>query len=267
MSEIHFKGAMPAFYDRYLGPISFAPYAAETAARVKALGPRRVLETACGTGIVTYAMRDALPENVEIVATDLSPAMVDFAAAKQPDARISWQQADAQKLPFPDRSFDVVVCQFGVMFFPDKPQGLREAKRVLAPKGRFIFTAWDGLENNELPRINAEAVAELFPDDPPTFMQRVPYGYHDQATIMAQLRDAGFATVNIDIVQKNPDVASARDYAIGSCQGGPLRNEIEQRDPGGLERATDAAASALEKRFGLGPFTVTTQALVVTASV
>jgi SAM-dependent methyltransferase len=211
-------------------------------------------------------MRDALPANVEIVATDLSQAMVDFAAAKQPDARISWQQADAQKIPFPDRSFDVVVCQFGVMFFPDKPQGLREARRVLAPGGRFIFTAWDGLENNELARINAKAVAELFPDDPPTFMQRVPYGYHDQAAITAQLRDAGFAKVSIDIVQKKPDVANARDYAIGSCQGGPLRHEIESRDANGLERATEAAAGALEKRFGLGPFTVTTQALVVTAS-
>jgi ubiquinone/menaquinone biosynthesis C-methylase UbiE len=266
MTDVLFKGAMPAFYDRYLGPIAVAPYAAEMAARVKALAPRRVLETACGTGIVTYAMRDALPANVEIVATDLSQAMVDFAAAKQGDVRISWQQADAQKLPFPDRSFDVVVCQFGVMFFTDKPQGLREAKRVLAPKGRFIFTAWDGLENNELPRISAKAVAELFPDDPPTYTARVPYGYHDQAAITAQLREAGFGEVKIDVVQKKPDVASARDYAIGSCQGGPLRNEIESRDPGGLERATDAAAGALEKRFGLGPFTVTTQALVVTAS-
>lgn len=266
MTEVLFKGAMPAFYDRYLGPIAFAPYAAEMAARVKALAPRRVLETACGTGIVTYAMRDALPGNVEIVATDLSQAMVDFAAAKEPKARITWQQADAQKLLFPDGSFDVVVCQFGVMFFPDKPQGLREARRVLVPGGRFIFTAWDGLENNELPRINANAIAELFPDDPPTFMQRVPYGYYDQAAIRAQLRDAGFAEVTIGIVQKMPDVASARDYAIGSCQGGPLRNEIEARDPGGLERATDAAARAVEKRFGLGPFTVTTQALVVTAA-
>ncbi len=147
-----FKGSMPAFYDRYLGPIQFVPWAAETAARIGRLKPARLLETACGTGIVTLAMADASP-GTQIVATDFSQPMLDFAAAKRPGAKIEWKMADAQALPFPDASFDMLVSQFGVMFFPDKAKAYAEARRVLKPGGQFLFTAWDKLEHNELPRV------------------------------------------------------------------------------------------------------------------
>jgi ubiquinone/menaquinone biosynthesis C-methylase UbiE len=192
MTELVFKGGMPAFYDRYLGAITFAPYAAEIAGRVAALTPQRILETACGTGILTLAMAECLPPTAQIVATDLSQPMVDFAAAKRGDPRITWRQADAQDLPFADTVFDLVVCQFGIMFLPDKRKGLREACRVLRPGGRFVFTSWDGLDHNALPQTAVAAIAALFPADPPSFMQRVPYGYHDRATIAAQLKSAGF---------------------------------------------------------------------------
>jgi ubiquinone/menaquinone biosynthesis C-methylase UbiE len=266
MDDLVFKGSMPAFYDRYLQPALGGAYVPETVMRVKALAPRRLLETACGTGAVTYAIADAMP-GIEIVATDISEAMIDFAKGKRPGGDIVWHQADAQRLAFPDASFDVVVCQLGVMFFPDKVQGMREARRVLRPGGRFLFTVWDSLDRNELQRLCAEAVAGMFPDDPPTYTRRIPFGYHDHAVIAAQLRDAGFTDVQIDTVRKTHAPESARDFAIGTCQGGGLRGEIEKRDPGALERATDVVTQALERRFGSGPIRSEGQVLMVAATV
>ena len=260
-----FNGSMPAFYDRYLGPVAFVPYAVEMAKRVRGVNPARVLETACGTGIVTYSIADAFPEGLEIVATDLSQPMLDFASAKRPASSVIWHQADALDLPFADASFDAVVCQFGVMFFPDKLKGMREARRVLKPTGYFLFSVWDSLQENELPRTSALAIAAMFPDDPPTFIQRVPYGYNDPVAIKAQLHDAGFKVVEVDKVAKKLEVSSARDYACGAAQGGPLRNEIEKRDADGLERATELATRAIEKRFGQGSFTADSQALFFSA--
>jgi SAM-dependent methyltransferase len=258
-----FKGSMPAFYDRYLGPIQFAPWAGETAARVAKRAPARLLETACGTGIVTYAMADAAPRT-GIVATDFSQAMLDFAAAKRPDAKIEWKVADAQALPFADASFDMLVCQFGVMFFPDKAKAYSEARRVLKPGGCFLFCVWDKLEYNELPRISSAAIGELFPNDRPTFMARGPYGYNDIPAIEGALRAAGFARVEAETLTRRVR-ATARDQAVGTCQGGPLRNEIEARDPNGLERATAAVTRALEKEYGSGEFEAKNQAIFISA--
>ena len=258
-----FKSSMPAFYDRYLGPIQFAPWAAETAARVAKRKPVLLLETACGTGIVTCAIADASPQT-DIVATDFSQPMLDFAASKRSDAKIEWKQADAQALPFLDASFDMLVCQFGVMFFPDKAKAYSEARRVLKPGGCFLFVVWDSIEANELPRTSAAAVAALFPADPPTFMQRVPYGYFDVFEIERALRAAGFARVEAETLTQRLR-ATARDHATGTCQGGPLRNEIEARDPDGLARATEAVTRALEEKFGSGEFEARSQAIFVTA--
>ena len=255
---------MPAFYDRYLGPIQFAPWAATMAGRVAAQGPMQILENACGTGIVTYAIRDASPQS-ELVATDISQDMLDFAAAKRPDAGIVWKQADAAALPFTEASFDSVVCQFGIMFVPDKDKAYTEARRVLRRGGAFLFTVWDSLDNNPLQRISAAAIASLFPADPPTFMQRVPYGYNDMEAIVRALHKAGFARVAHERLSVRIR-ATAADQAIGACHGGPLRNEIESRDPDGLARATRAVARALEEKFGTGEFETTNQAFVITAN-
>jgi ubiquinone/menaquinone biosynthesis C-methylase UbiE len=260
-----FVGSMPALYDRYLGPFIFEPYAQDLAERVVRFGPQRLLETAAGTGIVTRAMARALPATAAITATDLNQAMVDHAAAQTKAGNVTWRQADALALPFADDAFDAVVCQFGVMFFPDKGAGFREALRVLKPGGRFLFNVWDRIEENEISRVLTDAVAALFPADPPRFLARTPHGYHDVVVIRDQLGQAGFTRVEIETVEKRGRAPSPRDPAIGFCQGSPLRSEIEARDAGRLEEATEAAARAIAARFGPGPIEGKIQAHVVSA--
>ena len=175
-----FAGSIPEIYDRYLVPLLFESYALDLAERVAKIEPQHLLETAAGTGVLTRAMAARLPAHTRIMATDLNQPMLDYAAARQPDPqRIDWRQADALALPFEDRSFDVVACQFGAMFFPDKIAAYREARRVLKPDGHFLFNVWDQISENEFADVVTEALAELFPQDPPRFLARTPHGYHE----------------------------------------------------------------------------------------
>ena len=241
-----FAGSIPALYDRCLGPLLFEPYAEEMARRAAAIAPADLLETAAGTGIVTAALARALPE-ARIVATDLNQAMLDVAAQRIDSAKVKFQAADAQALPFEDGSFDLIVCQFGVMFFPDRGTAYREARRVLRPGGRFLFNVWDRLEENPASEAAAMAVAALFPDDPPDFLRRVPFSYFDKEAVERDLRAAGFGRVEADTVTLEHGPASPADAAAGLCQGSPLRSEIEERDASRLGEATAAAEAALER--------------------
>ncbi len=261
-----FAGSVPANYDRYMGPLFFEPFARYVARRLSGLRTGAVLETAAGTGIVTAALAATLPPAVSITATDLNQPMLDHAATQTADARIAWQRADALALPFPDGSFDAVVCQFGAMFFPDKAAAYREARRVLRPGGSFLFSVWDRIEENGFADVVTQAVAALFPADPPSFLARTPHGHHDIAALRHDLGAAGFAGIAIETVAARSRAASHRDPAIGYCQGTPLRNEIEARDPARLDEATEAAAAALGSRFGYGAVDGKIQAHVVTAS-
>ncbi len=260
-----FAGSIPALYDHYLGPLIFEPYAVDLAARLGDVRSGSVLETAAGTGRLTRALVRSLPAPVRIVATDLNQPMLDFAAARTDSARVTWRQADALSLPFASGAFDAIVCQFGVMFFPDKAAAHREALRVLKPGGRLLFNVWDRIEDNELAHLVTEAVAGLFPADPPQFLARTPHGYHDPARIRDELQVAGFQRIAVETVEHRSRAASPRDPAIGFCQGTPLRNEIEARNPNRLGEATDAATEAIAARFGLGPIDAKIQAHVVMA--
>lgn len=245
-SDTVFAGSIPALYHDHLGPLLFEPYAEDLARRAAALGPGRILETAAGTGIVTEALLRALPD-AEIVATDLNQAMLDVAAARIASPHVRFEQADAQSLSFDDRRFDLVVCQFGVMFFPDRIGAYREARRVLRPGGRFLFNVWDSLDENPVSKAVADTVAGLFPSDPPSFLSRTPFGYHDPARIAADLGAAGFTAIDSETVRLSSPVVSARATAIGLTQGSPLRAEIEAHGEGALERAADAVAATLER--------------------
>ena len=264
-TDTKFAGSIPELYDRYLGPLLFEPYAEDLARRLSVLQRGTLLELAAGTGVVTRALRTALPSSVRIVATDLNDGMLKVAADRISAPTVSFQRADAQKLPFADGSADAIVCQFGMMFMPDKSAAEREAARVLVPGGLFVFNVWDRLANNEVSLIVTRALAALYPQDPPRFFERTPFGYFDAAAIRAELEAAGFQRIEIDTVELVSQAVSAEHVAIGMCQGTPLRGEIESRNPEGLAAATAAVASALEARFGAGPFENRMSALVVTA--
>jgi ubiquinone/menaquinone biosynthesis C-methylase UbiE len=261
-----FAGSIPEIYDRFLVPLIFESYARDLAERVAKVEPREVLETAAGTGVLTRAMAARLPAQARIVATDLNQPMLDHAAARERgEGRVTWRQADALALPFEDQSFDAVACQFGVMFFPDKVRGFKEARRVLKPGGRFVFNVWDQISENEFADVVTETLATVFPQDPPRFMARTPHGYHDVAKLREQLTMAGFASISIETRGDISKAPSPRDPAVAYCQGTPLRNEIEARDPSGLEAATQACAEALALRFGSGPVDGRIRAHVITA--
>jgi len=260
-----FHGSIPALYDNFLVPLIFEAYAADLGNRLASTSVARVLEIAAGTGVVTRLLASALPERVSIVATDLNRPMLDYASALGTRRPVEWRQADAMQLPFADGTFDAVVCQFGVMFFPDKPKGFSEARRVLRPEGHFFFNVWDRIEENEFADTVTTALASLFPDDPPRFMARTPHGYHDRSTIERDLAESGFSVApRITTVAARSRAKSSRVPAVGYCQGTPLRNEIEARDAARLGEATDFAAEAIARRFGRADVDGKIQAHIVT---
>jgi SAM-dependent methyltransferase len=260
-----FTGSIPKLYDAYLVPLIFEPYAADLAKRLKTRSLSRILELAAGTGVVTRALAFVLPETVAIVATDLNQAMIDHASSVGTRRAIEWRQSDAMALPFPDGTFDAVVCQFGVMFFPDKSKAFSEARRVLRPGGVFIFNVWDRIEDNEFADTVTTALEAVFPKDPPRFLARTPHGYHDHGVIARDLAAGGFAaSPRIDTVAARSRATSPRIPAIAYCQGTPLRNEIEARDAARLAEATDVAAGAIARRFGRGEVDGKIQAHIVT---
>lgn len=261
-SDKAFTGSVPTIYERYMVPFNFAPYAVDLAARVAALKPKEVLEIAAGTGALTVELLRQLPRDTALIATDLNQAMLDVAATKLPHGAVTLRACDAMQLPFPDQSFDVVACQFGVMFLPDKTAGFRGIRRVLSEGGQFLFSVWDKLESNVLSAVVEAAVAKAFPDDPPAFFRRTPFGYHEEAAITAALRDAGFSDVRAETLTLPSRAPSADHVAIAICQGTPLRGEIEQRAPGRLAQITDLAREAVVASHGRGPVEAPMQALV-----
>ncbi len=260
-----FSGSIPRLYETHLVPLIFQPYAADLKRRVGSMNVSRILEVAAGTGVVTRALATLAGEGISIVATDLNQAMLDEAAAVGTARPVQWKRADAMALPFPDEGFDAVVCQFGVMFFPDKAKAFSEARRVLKPGGVFVFNAWDRLSENEFADTVTTALEAVFPKDPPRFLARTPHGYHDRLTIERDLVTGGFTkSPQIATVAARSRAKSARVPAIAYCQGTPLRNEIEARDASRLAQATDIAADAVAQRFGTHSLDGKIQAHVVT---
>lgn len=240
-----FIGSIPEHYDRRLGPVIFADYAADIARRAAACSPARVLETAAGTGIVTRQLRNRLPASAHLVATDLSPPMLEVARTKiRPGEQAEFQLADATALPFQNGSFDSVVCQFGVMFFPEKDKTYCEVHRVLAPGGRYLFNVWDSPRHNPFGRIAHDVVGSFFPDDPPQFYS-VPFSYHQLDPIKESLIDAGFTDITIAVIRQEKEVTNTTLFAQGLVYGNPAIDQIRARGGTDPDRVVEAMTQAL----------------------
>ncbi len=263
--DAHFVGAIPEVYERLLVPMIFRAAATRLAALVADAGPSDILETAAGTGALTRALVLSCPD-ASITATDLNQPMLDAAAARTPDgASVKWQQADALALPFEDQAFDSVVCQFGVMFFPDRVRGYREARRVLRPGGSFIFNVWDRIENNEVPYVIESALIDAAPEHPLVFMSRTPHGYFSPSQIRADLERAGMPDMTITTVDGTGRTTPS-EAATAYCQGTPLRAAIENHDTLVLAEATKIAEGALLRHFGPGPISAPIRSFEVVAT-
>ena len=256
-----FTGVIPHIYDHGLGPVLFAGYAAEMARRVAALGPANVLEIAAGTGIVTRELRDALRPSSRLTATDLNPPMLDVARAKfQPAEDVVFQAADALDLPFGDASFDAVVCQFGIMFYPDRDQANREAFRVLKPGGHYLFSTWDSHDHNPSGRIGHSAVQGFFPDNPPPFY-RVPFSCHEIDPIRQAINQAGFTGFHADIVTLDKIIPDTPAFAHAMVHGNPLATQVAERGGKADDLVADILA-ALHTEIGPDPIRMPLQALM-----
>ena len=251
---------MPDAYDRHLAPVLFRPFARDLARRAAGLRPARVLEIAAGTGVLTAELLAASP-TTQVTATDLNPAMVATGAQRVPQAR--WEPADASDLPFADGAFDLVVCQFGVMFLPDKPRAYREFARALTPGGRVLVSTWDRLETHAFDRAVVEALGRVFPGDVPPFLAKVPHGYADAEVVRGHLREAGYVVDLVETVTVEGHAASAADVATGFCTGTPLRGEILAR--GDLEATTRRMRTEMTALLGEGPVSAPMSAHVVLA--
>jgi ubiquinone/menaquinone biosynthesis C-methylase UbiE len=259
-----FAGSIRELYDRYLGPVMFEPYAADLARRVADRAGDAVLETACGTGILTRHLRARLPTAVRLVATDLNQPMFDYARAALASAdRIDWRRADCTATSFPPASFTALACQFGVMFVPDKAAVFREARRVLVDGGLLAFNVWDSLAANPYARVAQEAIAGFFPADPPRFYD-LPYGFGDPKPWRALLDAHGFREPEVETVAFEARSPTARDLAIGLVRGTPVANMLAERG-GDFERLVEAVAAALAELGGAAPFRSPQRALVFAA--
>jgi ubiquinone/menaquinone biosynthesis C-methylase UbiE len=244
-----FTGTIPGNYDQYMGPLFFEPYAIDLAGRIKGQSPKKVLEIACGTGRVTNHLRRALPSGAELIATDLNAGMLAVARHNLSKENIEFKEADAQALPFADNSFDLIICQFGFMFVPDKPKAFAEAFRVLAPGGKLLFNTWDKLENNEASFIVRNVVAEALGK---AEFYSIPFSMHDKQQIELLLSDAGFKKITLSRVSKKGTGVTASETAKGLLLGTPAFKQIMESNKVKPEELVSIAQQRLEAVYGKG---------------
>jgi ubiquinone/menaquinone biosynthesis C-methylase UbiE len=263
-SESAFSNALADNYDQYLGPLLFEPYAEDLANRIHSKGYKKVLELACGTGRLTRHLIGVLPPEAKLIATDRNAEMIKLASKLVAEEKIEWQIADAQQLAFPDGTFDLVVCQFGFMFMPDKMNAFSEVHRVLKNGGCLLFNTWDKIENNGAIYLGNQIICSYFPENPPSYY-RVPFSLSQPDMLDTSLKATGFKTIQVTSVEKEGMSPSAKDAAIGIVQGNPIQAKIIEKDPALVNVILGAVEQKLAEVYGNRPMRSPLKAWVVEA--
>lgn len=249
-TNISFSGNIPENYDKYLGPFLFEPYAQDFVKKISNPEAKNILEIACGTGRVTKHLRKLFPYTVKIIATDINPEMLKVAKKNIEDNSVQFKIADAQELPFADNTFDLIVCQFGYMFVPDKPKAFAEAYRVLKKGGCLLFNTWDSIENNAVINTVNKIIANFLSDAPPKFFQ-VPFSMNNKDELLQLVQGAKFTKINISKVKKEAISHSALEVVKGLITGNPVYNEIIQKDPSAPKMLIEKAEKEVVKTYGI----------------
>ncbi|MBT3240914.1 MAG: methyltransferase domain-containing protein [Chloroflexi bacterium] len=265
-SSIAFTGTIPEYYDKYFVPIIFEEYAENLAGRVSIPDGGNVLEIAAGTGVATKHLRDKLSPNVQLVITDINPSMLEKAKSKfSDDENMIFQKEDASNLSFADNSFDTIISQFSMMFFPDKLSSLIEAKRVLKLGGKYIFNIWDSFEHNHVAETIHETVLRLSPNNPIKFFD-VPYSYYQIDEIKRILYEAGFGDITISVLPRVSKAPDAKTVAKAFIEGSPVSLQIIDYEGLELADAVNKVERAISKKYGTGEIEGKMQAIVFEAT-
>ena len=262
---VFFGGEISQYYENHLGSFVFESFAVDLTSRIDWTGVGEILELACGSGRLTRHILEQLPPTVVFTATDLNEDMIGVAKDKVPSDRVRWAPADMQDLPFKGESFDLIVCQFGIMLVPDQEKALAEIFRVLRPGGKVLFSTWTDLHYNRLWEIGSTVIKSIVGISP---IERNPgpFALGDEPAVEDMLTKAGFGDIQGTVVTNTGEIESAERAAFGFIYGLPISLFIEKEKPGVLQTILRIMEEQLRAELGDHPLRVPQKALVVEAT-
>lgn len=252
VEKIPLEKSIPEVYEKYLGPYLYEPYSLYITKRIQG-NPQQVLEIGVGSGRLTNHISKKLTQTAKIIGVDINPNMLEIAKQKVKAPNVEFVKADAQKLPFPDNSFDFVICQFGFMFLSDKQKGFNEAWRVLKPGGQFIFLTWDKAENNVTLHISQQTILQLLKTPPPPYFGKAYSAMNNPDDLRQYTKTAGFENASIEKVILKGNCPSAMDAAIGFVEGNSIVKEILKEGPELLQTIKDTIVSRINEQVCKDP--------------
>lgn len=262
---LNFNGSVPEVYETVLGNFIFEPFAVDIVNRISNKNAFNVLELAAGTGRVTKHLIHAFSPNAKIVASDISLPMMEKAKLVVSSQNLTWQQVDIADIPFSEGSFDVIVCQFGVMFLQDKLRAFSEIRRVLKLGGQLLFSTWACIEENPIWKISNQVATKFFGPAPAAIQKSGPFSICNAVDAEAQLHDAGFIHTKVEKQRITSSISSASLAAKGFIHGLPLKDIIIKQNPEILSQIQEEMENSFADHFGNNPLTASFTAFVFEA--